>query len=606
MNDTFRPAVLRPVHYVILALLALATFLPGFTTIPPFDRDESRFAQASRQMMETRDHVSIRFQDEARNKKPVGIYWLQNATATAVQAITGDHDPETTPIWAYRLPSLIGAVTAVLLTAWAGQLLFGATAGFGAALLMAVSVLLSVEARMAKTDAVLLATVVAAMGALGRVYLDRRKPLPPTWGLTLTFWVAIGVGILIKGPVILLPVLGSIVTLGFADRDWSWLKGLRPLPGIAIVLAMVLPWLVAITIATKGQFFADSIGHEFLGKVGSGQEKHAGPPGYYLVTFWLSFWPGSLLVGLGAAWAWRRRHDDAVRFCLAWIVPTWLIFEAVATKLPHYVLPTFPALAFLGMAALLSRVDAKAAAERAANRNLTREERKPTVAGRIGRWAVIILYLVITVALALLGAGAPLRLEGTNLPAGFVAGGLALVTGIAFVVLERIGCLKRLTLGVAAGGALSMISILGLVMPSLKAMWLSPTIAQAVADHRLCPTTVLAAAGYTEPSLVFLVGTKTKLGEPEMVANHLADDPSCGLALVRDKEEPAFAAQLAARGLAPELIKHFRGFNYSRGNWANLALYRAGAPVNAPAAEPAQQPAPQPASEQPAPATPQP
>ncbi|TWB46927.1 ArnT family glycosyltransferase [Nitrospirillum viridazoti] len=605
MNDTFRPAVLRPVHYVILALLALATFLPGFTTIPPFDRDESRFAQATRQMLETRDFVSIRFQDEARNKKPVGIHWLQSATVTAVQAVTGEHDPETTPIWAYRLPSLIGAVAAVLLTAWAGQLLFGATAGFGAALLMSVCVLLSVEARMAKTDAVLLATVVAAMGALGRIYLDRRKPMPPTWGLTLTFWIALGVGILIKGPVILLPVLGSIITLGFADRDWSWLKNLRPLPGLAIVLAMVLPWAILIAIATKGQFFADAIGHEFLGKVNSGQEKHAGPPGYYLITFWLSFWPGSLLVGLGAAWAWRRRHDDAVRFCLAWIVPTWLIFEAVATKLPHYVLPTFPALAFLGMAALLSRIDAKAAAEKAANRNIPREERvRLPLAGRIGRWAVIVLYLVLTGALAVLGAGAPLRLEGTNLPAGFVAGGLALATGIAFVVLERIGCLKRLTLGVAAGGALSMISILGLVMPSLKAMWLSPTIAQAVADHRLCPTTVLAATGYTEPSMVFLVGTKTKLGEPDMVANHLADDPGCALALVRDKEEPAFAAQLAARGLSPELIKHFRGFNYSRGNWANLALYRAGAPQNAPAAtEPAPQP---PAAEQPAAATPQP
>ncbi|MDZ5649659.1 glycosyltransferase family 39 protein [Nitrospirillum sp. BR 11828] len=584
MTDIFRPAVLRPAHYVILALLALATFLPGFTTIPPFDRDESRFAQATRQMLETHDFVSIRFQDEARNKKPVGIHWLQSATVTAVQAVTGDHDPETTPIWAYRLPSLIGAVAAVLLTAWAGQLLFGATAGFGAGLLMAVSVLLGVEARMAKTDAVLLATVVAAMGALGRIYLDRRKPLPPTWGLTLTFWVALGVGILIKGPVILLPVLGSIVTLGFADRDWSWLKGLRPLPGLAIVLAMVLPWAIAIAVATKGQFFADAIGHEFLGKVNSGQEKHAGPPGYYLITFWLSFWPGSLLVGLGAAWAWRRRHDDAVRFCLAWIVPTWLIFEAVATKLPHYVLPTFPALAFLGMAALLSRIDAKAAAGRGSTQGTLDQA---TTAGRIGRWAVVIVYLVITVALAILGAGAPLRLEGTNLPAGFVAGGLALATGIAFVVLERIGCLQRLTLGVAAGGALSMISILGLVMPSLKAMWLSPAIAQAVADHRLCPTSVLAASGYTEPSMVFLVGTKTKLGEPDMVANHLADDPGCGLALVRDKEEPAFAAQLAARGLSPELVKHFRGFNYSRGNWANLALYRAGAPVNAPAAEPA-------------------
>ena len=58
-------------------LTALLAFLPGFFQIPPIDRDEARFAQATKQMLETGDYVDIRFQDEVRYKKPVGIYWLQ-------------------------------------------------------------------------------------------------------------------------------------------------------------------------------------------------------------------------------------------------------------------------------------------------------------------------------------------------------------------------------------------------------------------------------------------------------------------------------------------------------------------------------------------------
>src|SRR5438046_10235590 len=96
--------------YRLLAALGLVLYLPGIASIPPLDRDESRFAQASRQMLETGDFLRIRFQDEARNKKPAGIYWLQAASVAAFST------PESTAIWPYPLPSIIGALGAVLLT----------------------------------------------------------------------------------------------------------------------------------------------------------------------------------------------------------------------------------------------------------------------------------------------------------------------------------------------------------------------------------------------------------------------------------------------------------------------------------------------------------
>src|SRR5271170_6643021 len=101
--------------YALLAVLCLALYLLGMTAIPVLDRDEARFAQATRQMLETGDFLRIRFLNEARNRKPAGIYWLQ---AAAVRLFS---DPEATAIWPYRLPSLIGAGLAVLLTFGVGR-----------------------------------------------------------------------------------------------------------------------------------------------------------------------------------------------------------------------------------------------------------------------------------------------------------------------------------------------------------------------------------------------------------------------------------------------------------------------------------------------------
>ena len=103
-----------PVAFLILC--GLLMFLPGFFNIPPIDRDEARFAQATKQMVETGDFVDIRFQDEVRYKKPVGIYWLQSAAVETASALGLPRAQ--VRIWLYRVPSLIGAIGAVLLTYW--------------------------------------------------------------------------------------------------------------------------------------------------------------------------------------------------------------------------------------------------------------------------------------------------------------------------------------------------------------------------------------------------------------------------------------------------------------------------------------------------------
>ena len=128
----------------VLLVAALLAFLPGFFQIPPTDRDEARFAQATKQMLETGEYIDIHFQDEVRYKKPVGIYWLQAAVVKGAEGL-GVPNARVT-IWLYRLPSLLGAIGAVLLTYWTALAFVSRRAATLAGLLMATSVLLGVEA----------------------------------------------------------------------------------------------------------------------------------------------------------------------------------------------------------------------------------------------------------------------------------------------------------------------------------------------------------------------------------------------------------------------------------------------------------------------------
>src|SRR3954467_7580630 len=266
-----------------LLLCAMLFYLPGFFTIPPIDRDESRFAQATKQMVESGDFVDIRFQDDVRYKKPVGIYWMQAAVVEAASKL-GMPRPQAR-IWLYRIPSLIGAIGAVLLTYWTALAFVTRQGAAMAALMMCSCVLLGAEARLAKTDAMLLLTVVAAMGAMARVYLSWQRgedPAHPPWSSPAIFWTALAGGILIKGPLILLFVGLTIGALAILDRTAAWVWRLRPVWGLTWLLVLVLPWFIAIFWRAGDTFFVDSLGGDMLSKLAA-QESHGAPPGTYLL-----------------------------------------------------------------------------------------------------------------------------------------------------------------------------------------------------------------------------------------------------------------------------------------------------------------------------------
>ncbi|MBX6323239.1 MAG: glycosyltransferase family 39 protein, partial [Rhodospirillaceae bacterium] len=532
----------------LLLAFCLALYLPGLVSLPPTDRDEARFAQASRQMLESGDFLDIRFQDEARYKKPVGIYWLQAASAALTRAADR--------IWPYRLPSLLGAIAAVFLTAHIGARLFDGPTGLVGGALLAATALLAMEARLATTDAVLLATVCLAELGLAEVYLAARRGDAARRGPVLAFWAAVGAGVLVKGPIPLLVVGGTALALCLADRDFAWLRGLRFRLGLPLAAAIVLPWLAAIAWISDGAFFRASLGRDLLAKVVAGQESHGLPPGSYLAMFPLCFWPASLLAVLAAPWAWRNRRDDAVRFCLAWALPTWLVFEAVPTKLPHYVLPAYPALALLTARALPLLRDGSA--------------RWP---GRLFN-AGAPLWLLLSAGLAAAGPALLWWLDG-RLDAAAVAGAVAVVACAA----GGLWLLRRRpapALAALAGAALLAYGTgFGLVLPQAGPLWVSREVAAAVrAAAPACPRPAVAAVGYAEPSLVFLVGTRTRLVDEAGAARLLAEDP-CAVAVVSDVAEEGFRSALARLNAPAESVAEVAGLNYSKGQRVRLTVYRA-------------------------------
>jgi 4-amino-4-deoxy-L-arabinose transferase-like glycosyltransferase len=532
-----------------LLLCAFLLFLPGFFNIPPIDRDEARFAQATKQMVEVGDFIDIRFQDDVRYKKPVGVYWLQ-AAAVETASVLGLPHPEVR-IWLYRVPSLIGAIGAVLLTYWTALAFVTRRGAILAALMIGSSVLLGAEARLAKTDAMLLLTVVAAMGALARVYLSWQRgedPAHPSWTWPAIFWTALACGILLKGPLILMFVGLTMATLAILDRSASWLWRLRPVWGLMWALVLVLPWFVAIFWRAGDAFFADSIGGDMLSKLAA-QESHGAPPGLYLLLFWVTFWPGAPLAGMAAPAVWRARREPGAQFLLAWLVPSWIVFELVLTKLPHYVLPLYPAIAILTVGALERRVLSRSWLRR----------------GAAWWFAIPALASIIAVVGAISLTRQPVFLAWP-----FVAA--ALIFGLFAWWLYDDNRAERSLLNAVGAAMFLVAAIYGVVIPALTPLFPSAEIARALRNV-VCVGPKAAAAGFHEPSLVFMNGTSTVLTDGSGAADFLGHG-ACRFALVEARSERGFVQRAEAIGLRYNVATRIDGYNISQGKAISIAIFR--------------------------------
>jgi 4-amino-4-deoxy-L-arabinose transferase-like glycosyltransferase len=274
----------------------------------------------------------------------------------------------------------------------------------------------------------------------------------------------------------------------------------------------------------------------------------------------LLLFPSAFLIPAGLVYGWRRRNEAGVRFALAWLLPAWLVLEFAPTKLAHYPLPLYGALAWLAAAAVDQPWDRRVRQSGAVLSLLAGAVLAVAiiaVALRFGgwddlAWAVLALVLCLTTAVG--GAATSLR-GGASGPVLAVAG-LGLVTHLA------------LSAGLA---------------PRLDGLWVSQKAAALLTRNRLDPRNgvtpgPVVVVGYGEPSLIFALGTETDLTDPTEAADAVAYGQP---ALVEQASEAAFRAALIKAKVSARMVGKVSGYDYSDHKDVTLKLWRLAAPLSA-------------------------
>ncbi|MCX6937635.1 MAG: glycosyltransferase family 39 protein [Verrucomicrobia bacterium] len=544
----------------------LLMLLPGTGTLPLLDRDEPRFATASREMAERSDWIIPTFNGHDRFDKPALSYWLMRCG----YAIFGQNE------FGARFPNVLCAAALVLIVWWQGRRWFGDAVGWLAAIGLATCIQLFIHGRLALADLPMVLAITVIQIALAALLFPANR----AWGTSPTpapaeriteedhahargwwwaLWVSVAVGFLAKGPITLAVPLVSLLLLRFAfwrePLPWHRLAAGR---GALLALALIALWGIPALIATEGRFFAVGIGEHVVKR---GYEKFNGRsynPFFYLTTAPLSLFPWIVFAPL--AWFALKTRDIRHRWLASWLTAPYLIFTLYATQLPHYVLPAFPAF-FLLLGEGLT-------APRPAWR-------------RGGLIALTVLAVVVLIGLVALQFR-PLPDYASMLRPAF--------TGLFLVVLGLLGIAggtvsggKWLRAGLIGGG-LGVAAGASLLAGGLRSASLSIALPSRWID---APAgTRFIGAGFTEPSLVFyshrlwlndltpaeLAGEIAKPGPLVVVTVDRQIDPiHLFTGLDRWRVQTAPPAALTRPGWTRQTLA---GFNPGRTRWQELSVWR--------------------------------
>jgi 4-amino-4-deoxy-L-arabinose transferase-like glycosyltransferase len=340
--------VLHPnIRLFCLFAFALALHLSGTWILPLIDRDEPRFSEASREMLQRGDWILPTFNNMPRYDKPPLTYWCQ----MAFYKLFGEND------LAARLHSaLFTALTALAVFGFCSRL-YNTRAGWCAALAFTVSLQVMVQAKAAVADMPMVFFVAVTVWA-GWELLTR--PTARWWWI---FYVALALGFLAKGPVAWLPIAGILI--------YAWRKQIPRVNaffkfqyGIPLLLILVGIWGIPAIVKTQGDFFKVGIGKHVVERSFSPMEGHgAGGALTYIATlplYFLTVFPSFLPWSIFTKRIYLRlkaHFTDAERYLLINILVIFVVFSLVKTKLPHYTLPAFPLLACL-VAPMLAELSA--------------------------------------------------------------------------------------------------------------------------------------------------------------------------------------------------------------------------------------------------------
>ena len=304
-----------------------------------FEPDEGRNSEKAREILVLNDWVTPHENFHPVLDKPIFFYWL----IALSYKLFGVSE------WAARLPSALAALGCLILV----YRFVAARWGWWEALWSALILLTSAEffslARIVIFDMPLTFFLTLAICAFYEaVHTDevRRRRF---WCLAM--YASLGVATLIKGLIgVVIPGMVFLFYL-LLTRRWSVLRRIYLLPGAFIFFAIVLPWYLQADARNVG-YLRYYLWDEHLGRFATENFDRGEPWYYFILVGLIGFFPWTLLLPVAIKEYWKKTLDDKTLFLMLWAGLPFIFFSASRSKLPHYLLPIFPALAILTAVAL--------------------------------------------------------------------------------------------------------------------------------------------------------------------------------------------------------------------------------------------------------------
>ncbi len=537
---------------LLLFPLLFAIYLSLTTASTLWDRDEPRFSRATVEMVESGNYLYPTFNGSLRPDKPILIYWLMSVPVRLLGVSE----------LSCRLVAPIATLLAALLAAWIARRLAGRQAGIMAGLCMMLTPLMAVSGTAATTDALLLACISSALFAFLLSWLDGFR----FWHISLMIASLAG-AMLTKGPVGLVVPLLVIASIMIFVRNGA----IRPLPytgwllfAVASSTGLFLAWGLPANAATNGEFLQMGIGKHVVSRSLNAMESHGGKNFifyfYYLPVLLLTFFPWTLYLPRLFA----RKNPLAPcnanmpeatvgRLLLCWVVPVIVLMSLVATKLPHYILPAWPALAV-----------ATALGIQRASRD--GKDGNRSIAAKTG----LLLFLVVGSALGLGLIMAPwfLPLFGARIPATGV--GLIFLSMVVLAWRQyRLARHETVAAILMAGMIAILMSASLLLLPALEKQKPAPFVAEVIRNHS-DPTATVTTCGFGEPSLNFYIGRGPITAIETDALPAWASAPGKGVLVITELKRKG--QRCIDDSPAIDTLEIIPGFNYSQGKWVRVHI----------------------------------
>lgn len=531
-------AILVSIAFVLLYLL-----IASRSTL--WDRDEARFSRATVEMVESGDYLVPTFNGDLRPDKPILIYWLMSIPVRLMGA---------TEV-ACRCCQCIGTGVTLLLVFYIGSKLFGYKAGLWAEAILATTVLMMLVGGAAIVEGVLLALITGVMA----VFISR-SGLKLRLIDILAIGILMGLGALAKGPLGFMPLPVMIVILWFSRKDGGdFIRSFLLIASATLIAsAMFLAWFIPVNRATDGEFGRLFLGHHVFERAMTTLEGHGGSLLMYFLFYpaiivglffpWTIFLPGAILATAGN----RIGIPGSRNILLSWMLVPVIVMSMSATKLPHYILFAWPAMAIMAGGVIA-----------AGSEGVLSERDKSRL--RDGVWFFIPVGLGMGAGFT--AAGYFLENDGFKLP-GLICGLVVLVITIFCGISQIKGNFAWTAKIIVAGTIILLAPVLFILLPAVEQIKISPAIAKAVKEKtgKDVPTAMFR---YAEPTLNFYTGRKISLFKKDYQVIEWLEQPGKRVLIVPRND---FADILQKTGsLTWTEIASQKGTNYSNGRELDVA-----------------------------------